>query len=85
MVGIERIMDNNYFIKDCKNCEYVKLVSIDKVTIDKMYCGITDYEILDSKLLCEDFKIADCAKLLYRMNDDEVLRIEDDVKGMFDE
>lgn len=74
------ILDSDYFIKDCKNCEKVKIVSIDKITIDKMYCGITDNEITNSKKLCEHFKISESCKIVNKISDEEAEKIEKKVR-----
>ena len=73
-------MDRDYFIKDCLNCEHVQIVSIDKITIDKMYCGLTKLHIVNSKLLCENFKISESAKIVKCISDNEAKRIEKEVK-----
>lgn len=78
-------LDGDYFTKNCFNCEHVKAVSIDKVTIDKMYCGLTKLEITNSKILCKDFKISESSKLVNRISDDEAERIENEVKEFWKE
>ena len=70
-------IDKDYFIKDCFNCEHVEIVSIDGITIDKMYCGLTNIEIIKSKLICSDFKISESAKIVHRITDEESKRIEE--------
>lgn len=73
-------MDNDYFIKDCCNCEYVQILSLDGITIFKMKCQLTGDEITDSKLLCREFKIGEYTKIVRRISDEEAKRIENEVK-----
>ena len=75
------LMDNDYFIKDCYNCEYIEILSIeDNTIIDKMFCGLSGYEILNRKLLCKKFKISESAKIVHRISKEDVERIESEIK-----
>lgn len=68
-------MDDIEFIVNCFNCAYCSILSFDNITIDIMYCDLTDYKINDRYDKCDNFEISESAKIRYRMSDEEVKEI----------